>query len=440
MRTPTIVIVGRPNVGKSLLFNRLLGNKRALVHAKPGMTLDFLRERVVLPNDKTAWLVDTGGVGGEEDSWTPLAHEKMWQAAAGADLLLLVVDAVAGLMPGDVELAAILRCHAAPWLLVVNKAENQLPEIAVADFHALGGPRGIAVSAKQGGGLAALRATLAEHAADGGDGGDELSLVVVGRPNVGKSTFINRLLNERRLVVSERPGTTRDAVRCLLPHPQGDVHLIDTAGMRRKRADEEREKFGVAAARAALAAADAALLMFDLSVGVTRQDKRIAAMAEESGCALTVLGNKADLLSSPRSAGRVLKREMKNLLSSTSATAFPLSAVSRRQLPAENILAAVRRSALATRMNLPTPKINETLIRAVRHQPPRRVGLVRPKLRYAHQGGVAPLRIVIHGSAVGRIEESYRRYLAAAFADEFDIVGAPIKIVLRAEDNPYVKH
>ena len=310
-----VVIVGRPNVGKSLLFNRLLRQRHALVHGAPGMTLDFLRERLPLGNGRSVWLADTGGVRGEEDEWTPLISAQMQHAAQDADLFLLVVDGRKGLVSGDAELARALRRRHTPWWLLVNKAEGMEAAAALADFHQLGSATALTLSAKHGSGLQTLRQQLAENfppadVVDLATGAEETaaeenkppSIAVVGRPNVGKSTFINRLLGDARLAVCERPGTTRDKISCELAHPAGNVVLVDTAGIRRRRATAEREKLGVAATRRALAQADCAILMIDLAAGVTYQDKRIAAQIEEAGCALVVVANKADLLPARRPA------------------------------------------------------------------------------------------------------------------------------------------
>lgn len=292
---PTLVIVGRPNVGKSLLFNRLLGRRAALVHDEPGMTLDFLSEDFCLPDGRTVNLLDTGGVMGEEDDWTVLVKKQMKLAVERADVLLFVTDARTGPHPGDEELLRFLRrCRPnTPRLLAVNKAEGlSFPE---ADFYALGEEEILSVSAKRGSGLAALLRAVQRMTVDAptGEYEDALPVAVVGRPNVGKSTLINCMLGDERLVVSERSGTTRDAVKVKWQTAQGCFALIDTAGMRRRRAEGSRERLSVAAAHMALQDAEVAFLVVDLAHGITRQDKRIIGLIDKAGCAVVLLANKS---------------------------------------------------------------------------------------------------------------------------------------------------
>ena len=441
-KIPNIVIIGRPNVGKSLLFNRLLRRRRAIVHRAPGMTLDFIKERLPLDDDKTAWLIDTGGVAGEEDDWSALARRQTERAADIADGFIFVTDALCGRQPGDAELAEWLRRRwNAPWLLVVNKAENMPMASACADFYQLGAPRILAVSAKTNDGIDDLRDALGEWLSPAAAAAAEQSvpkITIVGRPNVGKSTFINRLLGDERMAVSPRPGTTRDAVSAELAHPEGGLLLFDTAGMKRKRAEAEREKISIASTRALLARADAAILLFDLFAGVTHQDKRIAALIESAGCGVVIIGNKADLLPAPLRATRM--RDALAALSPCGALAagFALSALSPRKMPSSRLLAAARAAAGAAQTRIPTARLNQVLSKILHLREPRRNGAIRPKLRYAHQGGIRPPTIVLHGNAVDRIDDSYRRYLSNAFARELSIFGAPVKIILRGEDNPYV--
>lgn len=440
----SVVIVGRPNVGKSLLFNRLLRRRDALVHGAPGMTLDFLRERLPLSNGRTVWLTDTGGVSGEEDEWTALAGAQMRHAAQQADLFLLVVDGRKGLLSGDAELARTLRRRHIPWWLLVNKSEGMEEAVALADFHSLGATAALTLSAKHGNGLDALRQQLAQHfpplaeeAVAAAATESPPAVAVVGRPNVGKSTLINRLLGDTRLAVSERPGTTRDKVSCELAHASGNIMLIDTAGIRRQRATAEREKLGVAATRRALAQADCAILMLDLAEGVTYQDKRIAALIEEAGCALVLVANKADQL--PAAARRsALRQVLAALPPRPAAPAFMISALGRRALPVQQLLTALRRASAAAYLHLPTARLNAILAAALAAQAPKLHGKTRPKLRYAHQGGHRPPCVVIHGNAVSRIDASYRRYLAAAFTREFPLAGNTVKIVFRSDENPYL--
>ena len=437
----TLVIVGRPNVGKSLLFNRLLRRRQALVHNTPGMTLDYLCERLVFDNGGTAWLTDTGGMLGEEDEWTPLIRQQTERANEQADGLIVVVDAKTGCLPNDMWLVRELRRRwNVPLLLVVNKSENLSVETACADFHELGISSMCAVSAKSGGGIATLMDTMQQRFEIDAAQTAALSLptiAVVGRPNVGKSVFVNRLLKDKRMIVSERPGTTRDAVTSELRHPKGSFLLIDTAGMKRQRATAEREKISVATTRNTLARSDVAILIFDLSVGATYQDRRIAAMLSSAGRPFVVVGNKVDLLPKPDRAS-CLKTATAALLLGNSAHAYTISALKQRSLPVASLLSALSKGFAATNRRVPTAKLNQILGKILLKRAPKRCGAIRPKLRYAHQGGNAPLCIVLHGNAVNRIDDAYKRYLEKAFARELSMDGAPLKVVFRSENNPYV--
>ena len=435
----TVVIIGRPNVGKSLLFNRLLRQRCALVYRQPGMTLDFLRERLPLAAEQAVWLVDTGGIGGD-DEWSAVTERQMRLAAAQADLFLFVVDYRSGLTAGDNECARFLRRQNTPWWLVINKAEHTEAAVAAAEFHSLGAATMVAVSAKAGSGLEALRQRLMRQLCTESETAAAPpalpTAAVVGRPNVGKSTLINRLLGEERLVVSDTAGTTRDNVACALEHADGGVVFVDTAGMRRRPPDEEKQRLSLAASRRALAAADCAIFMVDIAAGVTYQDKRIAALIEESGCAAVLVANKADLL-----PAAVRRRRLADAAAAlplaVSLPAFALSALGRRALPLRGLLAAVRKVTAAAYRQLPTALLNDLLADIVAAQSPRQRGRIRPKLRYAHQGGSRPPCVVIHGNAVGRIDASYRRYLATAFARRLALPGNQIKVVLRGGKNPY---
>ena len=298
---PVVVIVGRPNVGKSLLFNRLCGRRAAIVHDAPGMTLDYLMETAVIGDGRAICLIDTGGVSGEQNEWSADILQRMEQAAQQADAVLVVVDAACGGQHGDAELLSMLRRRwpHLPRLLLVNKSEGLAEAQACADFYAFKEDM-LPVSAKRGGGLTALRQQLTTllPAADVQQTGTPLA--IVGRPNVGKSTLMNHLLKEDRVVVTDIPGTTRDNVRATLSSSHGEFLLIDTAGMRRRRANAEREKFSVAAAREAIQQAAAVLLVWDMSEGVHHQDKRLAAMIIEAGCGAVLIGNKSDLVPTAR--------------------------------------------------------------------------------------------------------------------------------------------
>ena len=435
---PVVVIVGRPNVGKSLLFNRLCGRRAAIVHDAPGMTLDYLMETAVIGDGRAICLIDTGGVSGEQNEWSADILHRMEQAAQQADAVLVVVDAVCGGQHGDAELLSMLRRRwpRLPRLLLVNKSEGLAEAQACADFYAFKEDM-LPVSAKRGGGLTALRRQLSAllPAADAQQTGTPLA--IVGRPNVGKSTLMNHLLKEDRVVVTDIPGTTRDNVRATLSSSHGEFLLIDTAGMRRRRANAEREKFSVAAAREAIQQAAAVLLVWDMSEGVHHQDKRLAAMIIEAGCGAVLIGNKSDLVPAAR-RHNIVRQQAKDLAPGFVAHSFAIAAA-EGNIGISRLLAAAQQATAAAQSRFSTARLNRALAAAIRRNPPPMNGGIRPKLRYIHQGGQSPLRVIIHGGGTSRIADDYRRYLAAALARHLAIVGAPLRVDFRAEDNPYVR-
>ena len=437
---PAVAIVGRPNVGKSLLFNRLCKKRAALVHDSPGMTLDYLSETIALGGGKSARLMDTGGVRGEENEWSETILQRMLQAAEQADLILVVADAAAGMQHGDGELLAMLRRRfpSRPRFLLINKSEGMSFAAACADFYGFKEEM-IPVSAKRGDGLSAvrdaLRETLPDSESPAPDGGT--SLAIVGRPNVGKSTLLNCLLQENRAVVSEVPGTTRDNICAHLSTRGGDFTLIDTAGMRRRRADSEREKFSVSAAREALRCADVVFFLWDMSAGATHQDRKIASLVAAAGRGVVMLGNKSDMLPAADRT-KMLRRQAEELHPGCAANSFAISAVSGR-IPG-GVLRAAANAAAAAKMRFSTAGLNRALAETLRRNPPPMSGGIRPKLRYIHQGGQSPLRVIIHGGGVARIAGEYRRYLSSALARKLSVVGAPLVVDFRAEENPYVRN
>ena len=432
------VIVGRPNVGKSLLFNRLCQRRAAIVHDAPGMTLDYLSEMVTLAADNHVMLIDTGGVQGEESAWSPQIVERMECAVNLADLLLVVVDAKAGLQHGDRELLSLLRRRWSkiPRLLVINKSEGMVAASACADFYAFKEDMRL-VSAKRGDGLTALRAQMATMLPSAEIPQIAAPLAIIGRPNVGKSTLMNGLLKEDRALVSPYYGTTRDNVRAIISAPlYGEFALIDTAGMRRRRADDDRSRLSVAAAREAIKQAKVVLMMWDMSAGVQHQDKRLATMVAQAGCGVVLVGNKMDLIPAAERK-RKFKRQTQTLPLGFAADSFCISASGGR-LPSKSILLAANKALLISEKKFSTTQLNRILSQVVRHNPPPISGGFRPKLRYAHQGGRSPLRLVIHGSGVKRIAEDYKRYLSSSIARHLSLVGAPLYIDFRSEENPYV--
>jgi GTP-binding protein len=440
---PTIVIVGRPNVGKSTLFNRLTRSRDALVAAMPGLTRDrhYGRGRV---GGKSYIVVDTGGL-------EPVAHDGILHAMAQqtllaideADAILFMVDGRQGLTPQDRDIAEQLRRTGRRIWLVVNKAEGMQPATVNAEFHelALGPP--LAISAAHGEGVSDLADLIlaeypvAEEIDDGEQREQRPRIAVVGRPNVGKSTLVNRMLGEERVLVYDEPGTTRDSIYVDFERSGRQYTLIDTAGMRRRgRVTNAVEKFSIVKTLQAVEDANVVVLVLDAREQVFDQDAHIAGYILEAGRALVVAVNKWDGLSAEERdwTRRSLARTLNFI---EFAPAHYISALAGTGL--KPLFASIERAYAAAMVQLPTPKLTRALIAAVARQSPPRAGMFRPKLRYAHQGGSNPPRIVIHGTSLSRISDSYRRYLERFFRETFKLQGTPLKIEFRQGANPYAK-
>ncbi len=442
---PVIALVGRPNVGKSTLFNRLTRSRDALVADYAGLTRDRLYGHCRY-GGRDAVVVDTGGMGEEAGGVADAMHQQARAAVAGADAVILLVDASAGLTAGDEEIAAELRRSGLPVFLAVNKADTVDRRTAAAEFHALGIAEVHAVAAQRGAGVGALMdavfAALPEPtAADEPDGVAEdepahgIPVAVLGRPNVGKSTLINRLLGEERVVVYDQPGTTRDSISIPLERDGRRFTLIDTAGVRRRaRVSEMVEKFSIVKSLEAIKRASVVMLVTDAREGITDQDAHLAGMVVEAGRALVLVMNKWDGLDSSEKqrARRELDRRFvflgfarRHFVSALHGTGIGL------------LLDSVVRAHDAAHRTLSTPELNELLARAVAsHQPPMVRGR-RIKLRYAHQGGHNPPVIVIHGNQTDRIPAAYTRYLENFFRDALDLAGTPVRIEYRTTENPF---
>jgi GTP-binding protein len=439
---PTIVLVGRPNVGKSTLFNRLTRSRDALVADLPGLTRDR-HYGDGLMGDRPYFVVDTGGL-------EPVAKEGLLgamakqtsSALAEADAVIFLVDGRDGLAPQDRRIGAELRRLRARVWVAVNKTEGMDPAIVTAEFHelALGAPH--AIAAAHGEGVRALMdEVLAEFPPDAApeppDADDAPRIAVVGRPNVGKSTLVNRLLGEDRMIVYDEPGTTRDAIEVPFERAGRRYVLVDTAGVRRKgRVFEAVEKFSVVKTLQAIDRANVVVLVVDAAEGVSEQDAHLAGYVLERGRAIVVAANKWDgLVEYDReNARRTLERKLEFL---SFARMHFVSALRGEGLG--RVLASVDEAYRAATARLPTPKVTRALIDAVARQSPPRHGLVRPKLRYAHQGGVNPPIIVVHGTALASVPASYRRYLEGVFRKAFGLVGTPMRIEFKTGRNPYVR-
>jgi GTP-binding protein len=435
---PTLVIVGRPNVGKSTLFNRLTRSRDALVADFPGLTRDrhYGHGRV---GARPYLVVDTGGF--EPSAQEGILAEMAQQAEAAiaeADVLIFVVDGRAGLVPQDKAIAERLRRTGRPLLLAVNKAEGMERAIVGAEFHELACGEPLVISAAHGDGVRELveEALLPFPEADEtAEESQSPRIAVVGRPNVGKSTLINALLGEQRMIAFDQPGTTRDAIAVPFRRKGKDYTLIDTAGLRRKgKVFEAIEKFSVIKTLQSIEEANVVVLVLDASQDISEQDAHIAGFCVEAGRAMVVAVNKWDSADDYR-RDRV-KMDMSRKLNFLGfAQAHFISALKGEGI--NPLMASVDAAYAASMVKMPTPKLTRLLMAAVEKQAPPRHGIFRPKLRYAHQGGSNPPIIVIHGNALDHVPEAYRRYLERTFMEAFRLKGTPLRVEFRTTRNPY---
>ena len=437
-----MALVGRPNVGKSTLFNRLTQSRDAIVADYAGLTRD--RHYGNAKQGKQEFIViDTGGF--EPDAASGIYKEmakQTRQAVAESDVVVFVVDARAGVSAQDHDIAKYLRRLGKPTLLTANKAEGMLEAPQLAEFYELGLGPVMAVSAAHGQGIRSLvEAALAPLNLPDPDDEDAtadpgvIKLAVAGRPNVGKSTLINTWLGEERLVAFDMPGTTRDAISVPFERHGQKFELIDTAGLRRKgKVFEAIEKFSVVKTLQAIESANVVLLLLDATQGVTDQDSHIAGYALESGRAVVMAVNKWDAVDSYQR--EQLMRSIELRLSFLKfASLHHISAIKRQGLgPVWQSIALAHASA--TR-KMSTPVLTRLLLESVQFQAPQRAGMFRPKLRYAHQGGMNPPVIVIHGNSLEHVTDSYKRFLEGRFRKEFDLVGTPLRIEMKSSHNPY---
>ncbi len=435
---PVIALVGRPNVGKSTLFNRLTRSRDALVADQPGLTRDR-QYGVGRLGSRPYVVVDTGGISGEKEGVEVLMDRQVRLAIEEADHVFYLVDAREGLAGADEQIAAELRKTGKPITVVANKSESLDREVAAAEFHALGLGEPVAISAAHGRGVKPLvnqvLATLppAEEVPEEERGG--VQIAVVGRPNVGKSTLINRLLGEERLVAFDQPGTTRDSIRVPFEHEGRNYTLIDTAGVRRRaRINEAIEKFSIIKTLQAMEAANVVLLVLDAHQGISEQDATLAGHVVDSGRALVVVINKWDGLRSDERER--IKSELERKLPFLSfAEVMFISALHGTGVG--HLMKAVDAAYRAAVSDLKTSDLTNILEQAVmEHQPPLARGR-RIKLRYAHQGGKNPPIIVIHGNQTDAVPASYQRYLVNRFRKAFKLWGTPVRIEFRTGDNPF---
>jgi len=438
--TPTVVIVGRPNVGKSTLFNRLVGERKALVHNLPGVTRD--RNMSLAEWDGILFrIVDTGGILGErEDPLVSMVEEQVGIALEGGDIILLVTDSQDGLMPVDEELAARLRRSGKPAALVVNKVDVQKHEDRVHEFHGLGLQPLYPVSAEHGGGVEALASFLTACAADlepsadrgSPDAGDAIKVAIVGKPNVGKSSILNRLIGEERALVSDLPGTTRDPVDSLVVSGDDRILLVDTAGLRRKsRTERGAEMLSMLLARRSLESCRVALLVLDASRPPSHQDMHIAGMVEGSLRAGAILLNKWDLVRGPQQA-KEREEEIRDRFAFVNyLPVLRVSAKTGRNVDA--ILPVARDIHGRYVQDMPTSRLNETLQFLVRRTPPPAVRNKELKIRYGTQTGHAPPILTLFTNSRYPPPRHYSRYLKKGLRKAFDLEGSPLVLKFRRE-------
>ncbi len=440
---PVIALIGRPNVGKSTLFNRLTRSRDALVADYPGLTRD--RKYGFGKLGPIPYLaIDTGGVAGGEEGIEQAMVDQTIRALQEADVAIIMVDGRSGLTAADEHVAELARKHAKKTWLAVNKAEGLDEAMANAEFHALGLGEPIAISAAHGDRIAALMEDVLSRfespEPEEGDGDEseedrELRIAVVGRPNVGKSTLINRLIGEDRLVVFDQPGTTRDSVEVPFERDDRKYVLIDTAGIRRKaRVHETIEKFSIVKALQAIEKAEVVISVLDAQEGVTEQDVSLLGLVLERGRALVVVTNKWDGLSSDhrKKVRDDLERRLPFL---DFAERITISALHGTAVG--DLLPAVERAYNAAMRDMSTTELTNELEAAIIAHPTPLVRGRRIKLRYAHQGGRNPPVIVIHGNQTDRLPESYRRFLINRFRKAFKLKGTPVRLAFKKGKNPF---
>lgn len=439
---PTIVLVGRPNVGKSTLFNRLTKSRDALVADLPGLTRDRHYGRGIGAS-KPYLVIDTGGFEPTAESGILKEMAKQTLLAIDeADVIIFLVDGRAGLTPQEFIIADKLRKAQRPVLLAVNKTEGMNKAVVAADFHELGLGDPLSISSAHGEGVKDIVELALEYfpepAVDETKPNDKIPrIAIVGRPNVGKSTLVNALLGEDRVIAFDEPGTTRDSIEIDLEKNGKRYTIIDTAGVRKRgRVFEAIEKFSVVKTMQAIEDANVAILVVDAQEGITEQDAHVAAYILDAGRALVVAINKWDGLKEEERDW--IKREIdRKLIFLDFAKFHYISALRKKGLP--ELLTSVDGAFKAAMAKLPTPQLTRVLSDAIaQHQPPITRG-IRPKLRYAHQGGMNPPIVVIHGTHVDGIKDSYKRYLEGVFRKTFQLTGTPLRVQFNQGENPFAE-
>jgi len=436
---PVIALVGRPNVGKSTLFNRLTRSRDALVANQPGLTRDrkFGEGRL---GDKSYIVVDTGGLSGDETGLDGLMANQSWQAVEESDIVLFLVDARDGLAVDDQPIANRLRASGKKVYLVVNKTDGMQEETAIAEFYALGLGEPHAIAAAHGRGVHTLIDTILAELPEAETEEDVESqpgirIAIVGRPNVGKSTLVNRILGEERVVAYDQPGTTRDSIYLPFERDGQTYTLIDTAGIRRRsKVSDAVEKFSVIKAMQAIEGANVVIMLLDGQEGISEQDTTLFGFILDSGRALVIAVNKWDGLDAEQK-DRVKQELDRRLPFLTFARIHYISALHGSGVG--NLFASVLRAYESAMRNLSTNRLTQILEDLVQaHQPPLVKGR-RIKLRYAHQGGRNPPRVIIHGNQTESIPDVYKRYLINGFHKQLKLEGTPIRLEFKSGKNPF---
>ncbi len=438
---PLVALVGRPNVGKSTLFNALTRSRDALVHDEPGVTRDRNYGVCRLEPDQPFLLVDTGGIAGEEEGLAGATARQARGAAGEADLVLFVVDGREGASALDDEILSWLRKLARPTLLVINKIDGTNEDAVRAEFARYGFADVLAVSAAHRQGLDDLHLEILERIPEEGSTEEldndpsRLRVAFVGRPNVGKSTLVNRLLGEERMIASEVPGTTRDSIAADLERDGKLYRLIDTAGIRRKgKVEEAVEKFSVVKTLQAIERCQVAVLMLDATEGVTDQDATVLGAVLDAGRALVIAVNKWDGLTT-------YQREQAEALLSRKLSFVPWAEAVRISAKhgsgLRELFRAIHRAHASAIRTFSTSEVNKALEIAYETNPPPSIRGHVSKLRYVHPGGENPPTFVVHGTRLKDLPDSYKRYLENFFRKRFKLVGTPVRMLFREGANPY---